>query len=385
MAESSRRQRTFDVIVIGLGGMGSAASYHLAGRGRRVLGLERFTPAHNRGSSHGQSRIIRQAYFEHPAYVPLLRRAYELWQQLEYDCDAQLLRLDGGLLISPPESHIITGSLGSAREYNIPHVLLDTAELRRRYPVFQVDDGTIGLLEHTAGIIRPEASVGAHLRGAIARGAELHFEEQVERWEATAEHVRVITTRGEYEAERLVITPGPWAPDILGDLQLPLQVERNVQFWVRPPGSVEPFLPDRFPIFIWMVDPERVLYGFPSLDESGSVKVAFHHSGVHTTADTIDRQVQADEVERLRTLLAERIPALAGAVDATAPCMYTNTPDEHFVIAVHPRHPQVAIAAGFSGHGFKFCSVVGEILADLALEGRTEHPIGLFDPRRFTG
>jgi sarcosine oxidase len=263
--------------------------------------------------------------------------------------------------------------------------MLDAQELRRRFPPFRPTPETVALLETRAGVLRPEAAVRAHLDLAARQGADLHFEEPITGWEAMpgGEGVRVTTSRGSYEADHLVITPGPWAPSLLADLQLPLAVERQVQFWFDPVGGIEPFLPDRFPIYIWELEGSAV-YGFPALDgPEGGVKAAFHHGGASTTADTLDREVQPEEIEAIRRALAEHIPALAGACRDTAVCMYTNTPDEHFVIARHPRHQQVAIAAGFSGHGFKFAGVVGEILADLVTDGATGHPIALFAPDRF--
>ena len=374
-----------DVIVVGLGGMGSAAAYHLAERGRRVLGLERFTSGHAHGSSHGRSRIIRQAYFEDPAYVPLLMRAYELWPRLEHDAGVSLLKITGGLMLGEATSVVVAGSIRSAREHGIPHEVLDAEAIRRRFPAFRPTPETIALWEHGAGVLRPEGAVRAHLDRAARLGADLHFEEPITGWEATpGGRVRVRTQRAAYDAERLVLAPGAWAPSILEELGLPLVIERQVQFWFDPLGGITPFLPAHFPIFIWQLVDHATVYGFPALDgPEGGVKAAFHHSGQLTTAETLDREVQPEEVAVLRSVLSERIPALAGVCRDTAVCMYTNTPDEHFVIAVHPQYPQVAIAAGFSGHGFKFACIVGEILADLATDGTTGHPITLFSPERF--
>jgi sarcosine oxidase len=374
----------YDVIVAGLGGMGSAAAYHLAGRGKRVLGLERFAPAHDRGSSHGQSRIIRQAYFEDPSYVPLLLRAYELWGQLEGETGEDLMTLTGGLMIGPPESRLFTGSKATADEYGLPYEVLDAAELKRRYPVFEPTEGTVALFEEKAGFVRPEAAVGAHLKRAAAMGADLRFGEEILTWEPTASGVRVETASGAYEAEGLVVTAGAWAPKLLADLGLPLEVTRQVLFWLDPGGGLEPFLAERFPIFIWEPEDGNTFYSIPAHDgPDGGVKVAFFRAdGTPADPDAVDREVHDHEVDFIRSYLARYVPALDGGLLYAKTCMYTNTPDEHFVISTHPDHPQVAIAAGFSGHGFKFCGVVGEILADLATEGDTDHPIDLFSPTR---
>lgn len=380
---------TYDVIVAGLGGMGSAAAYHLAARGQRVLGIEQHTPAHSRGSSHGRSRIIRTAYFEHPAYVPLLLHSYDLWRQLEHDSGRQLLTITGGLMIGPAESAVVSGSLRSAQQHNLPHELLDASALRRRYPPFTPAADVVALYEQHAGFLDPEECVRAHLDRAGAHGATLRFEEPIHSWSVAASGVgvHVTTTRGTYAAERLVITPGPWAPALLAGLDLPLVVERQVLYWFEPYGGVEPFLPDRFPIYIWEVTPGLMLYGFPAQPgPPGGVKTAFYRTEPRQpcTPDSIDRAVHQHEVDHIRGWLARCIPSLNGAFREGLTCMYTNTPDEHFVIGIHPRYPQVALAAGFSGHGFKFASVVGAILADLAIDRVTRHPIDLFAPTRFT-
>ena len=374
---------THDVIVAGLGGMGSAAAYELAGRGKKVLGLERFSPAHDRGSSHGRSRIIRQAYFEGAEYVPLLLRAYELWEQLERETGHELMTLTGGLMIGREDGDLVSGSVASADEHDLPYELLDVGEMRRRFPAYAPGPDTVALYEERAGFVRPEETVKAHLDLAGSSGADLRFEEPVLSWEATDGGVRVETPESVYEAERLVISPGAWAPRLLASLGLPLEVTRQVMFWFEPTNGLEPFLPARFPIFIWEPDDGNMFYGFPAQDDDRGVKAAFFRAGGSPTdPETIDREVREEEADFLRGYLAEHVPELAGrCLDARA-CMYTNTPDEHFVISLHPEHPQVAVACGFSGHGYKFCSVVGEILADLATEGSTPHPIDLFSPAR---
>lgn len=372
---------TYDVIVIGLGGMGSATAYHLASRRQRVLGLEQFTPAHDKGASHGKTRVIRQAYFEDPAYVPLLVRAYDLWYQIERETGARVLSEVGGLMIGRPESSVVAGSIRSAKQYGLDHEILDARAIRKRHPALHPQDGEIALFERKAGFVRPEAAVQAHLDGAAAHGAELHFEEPVIAWEPAGDRVRVRTSRRQYEAGRVVISPGPWAPRVLADLGLPLVVERQVLYWFDPIGGIEPFLPDRFPIFMREAEGAVIMYGFPAIDgPRGGVKAAFHPAPREEpcTPETIDRKIRPSEIAQMRRALADLIPALNSRFLAGATCMYTNTPDKNFVIATHPLCPQVSIACGFSGHGFKFCSVVGEIMADLATTGATRHDITLF-------
>ncbi|WP_432834837.1 N-methyl-L-tryptophan oxidase [Dactylosporangium sp. CA-092794] len=374
---------SYDVIVAGLGGMGSSAAYHLAARGQRVLGLERFGPAHDLGASHGGSRITRQSYFEDPAYVPLLLRAYELWDKLAHDSGQDLITLTGGLMMGTPDSRTVDGSRRSAERWGLPHEMLDAAEIRRRFPLFTPRDDEVALYEAKAGLVRPEKTVGANLGLATRLGAELRFHEPVAEWSAGGDGVTVRTEAGTYRADALVICPGAWAPQLLADLGVPLVVERQVQFWFAPTGGIEPFRPDRQPIFIWEGPPGTQVYGFPALDGADDgVKFAFFRRGEPTTADTIDRSIRAEEVEVIAAHLATRVPAGAGRFLRGKTCLYTNTPDEHFVIARHPAHERVTVACGFSGHGFKFVPVVGEILADLVLTGATGHPIALFDPAR---
>jgi sarcosine oxidase len=371
-----------DVIVIGLGGMGSAAAAHLAGRGARVLGLEQFSPAHALGSSHGGSRIIRQAYFEDPAYVPLLRRSYELFEQLEADSGADLLTVTGGLYLGTPDGETVAGSLRAAKEWDLPHEVLDADEIRRRFPTFDPADDEVGLYEAIAGFVRPEATVTAHLEQAVSRGAELRFEEPALEWADDGDGVRVSTAAGTYTAQSLVICPGAWAPQLLADLEVPLTVERQIMYWFQPDGGVEPFTPGSHPIWIHG-DGGDQLYGFPAIDgPDGGVKAAFFRRGVVTTPETIDREVRPEEAGTIATHLREFLPTMPDRLVTAVACMYTTTPDQHFVIAPHPRHERVTVACGFSGHGFKFVPVVGEVLADLALAGSTQHPIALFDPRR---
>ena len=375
---------SYDIIVIGLGGMGSAAAYHLAGRGQRVLGLERYTPPHEWGSSHGRSRIIRQAYFEDPAYVPLLLRAYELWEQLEHDSKEDILTVTGGLMMGQANSDLVAGSRQSADEHGLPYEMLDATEIKRRFPVFEPTPDTVALYEDRAGFVRPETSISAHLELAAHRGADLRFGEVVRTWSAnpSGEGVVVETGSGTYEAERLVISAGSWAPELLSELELPLEVTRQILFWFEP-DDVSSFTPENFPVYIWEPPDGNTFYGIPAHDGERGVKATFFRAdSTPCTPDTIDREVKEADVEFVREYIGRYLPRLDGKLLHSQTCMYTNTPDLHFVLAPHPEHSQVVVAAGFSGHGYKMSSVVGEILADLATDGDTRHPIDLFSPTR---
>jgi sarcosine oxidase len=373
----------FDVIVIGLGGMGSATVHQLAQRGCRVLGLDQFTPPHNRGSSHGKSRIIRQAYFEHPSYVPLVLRAYELWQQLEQETEQQILTLTGGLMLGQANSTIVQGSLHSAQQHHLAYEFLDTATIHKRFPPLLLEPDTVALYEHNAGFIQPEIAISTYLQRAAQLGASLHFEEPVLDWHATDQGVKVITTAAEYEAAKLIIAPGAWATAML-KLDLPLVIERQVLYWFEPVSHSDQFSAQHLPIYVWETQDGTQFYGFPA-DEKGA-KVAFFRGGQieqSCTPATIDRAVHEYEIETMRKCLQQYIPQLNGRLLDAVTCMYTSTPDEHFVIGVHPHYSQVVIASPCSGHGFKFASVIGEILADLSIEAQTRYPLELFQPTRF--
>ena len=376
---------TYDVIVIGLGGVGSAAAYHLATRGKRVLGLEQYTPAHDRGSSHGSSRIIRQAYNEGPGYVPLVLRAYELWEQLERESNTDLLTITGGLFLGAEDSDTVRGSMRSAREHNLAYELLDAKEIQRRFPVLHPRADDCAVYETQAGFLRPEAAVAAHLGRATQQGAVLHFEEPVSDWTVTkGGAVRVTTARGVYEADHLVIAPGAWANHLLKLQPLPLHVRRHVMAWFDPIDGIGPFKPDRFPIYIWQTSNDVIFYGFPATDcEHCGVKAAIHSGGDVCTPDSIERGILDRDIAEIREQLGTYIPALNGKLLHAATCMYTMTPDEQFVVSRHPEYPQVSIACGFSGHGFKFTAVLGEVLADLVIEGHTNYPIDFLSAERF--
>jgi sarcosine oxidase len=380
-SDTGRATTGYDVIVVGLGGMGSAAAYHLAARGQRVLGLEKFTPAHDKGSSHGGSRIIRQSYFEDPAYVPLLLRSYELWDKLAADAEREVFRLTGGLFIGPPDCLTVAGSLRASQEWSLPHEVLDAGEIRSRFPNFTPHPDDIAVYEAKAGFARPELTVQAHIDLAYRAGATLSFGEEVLEWSETADGVRVTTGVATYTAAQLVICPGAWAPQLLAEFGIPITIERQVLYWLDPVGGTAPF--EDQPIFIDENAAGMQIYGFPAIDgPAGGVKVAFFRKGIVCTPDTIDRVVHPQEIDEMRARVGGLLPALDGRCVHSATCMYSNTPDQHFVIARHPDCANVTVACGFSGHGFKFVPVVGEILADLAIAGATNHPISLFDPQR---
>lgn len=360
-----RSESRYDVIIAGLGAMGSAAALHLARRGVSVLGLDRHTPPHAFGSSHGDSRIIREAYFEHPVYVPMVQRAFELWRELEQMSGTTLLTRTGGLMIGRPECELVAGARRSAEAHGLAHELLSAADVHARFPALHPERDMMAVWEPRAGVLFPEAALSAMLAQARQHGATLGFAEPVVTWEADGANVRVSTTHGDYSAQQLIIAAGAWIDSLLPAPDVPLlQIERQVLHWFAAASDAECFTAQRCPVHLWQFDGHRLFYGFPDIGRG--VKVAFHHDGEATTVDGVRRDVAAEEVDATRAVLRRFLPAANGAHRASVTCVYTNTRDGHFIVDRHPRYPQVLVASPCSGHGFKFAPVIGEILADMA-------------------
>ena len=371
----------YDVIVVGVGGMGSAACWQLARRGQRVLGLERFDIPNAMGSSHGISRIIRLPYYEHPAYVPLLLRAYELWDEIERASGQTLLvttgSIDGGIEDDP----LFQGALTSARLHALPHAVLTGTEVNARFPGYRLEAAARAVFQPRGGLLASERAIVAHVMAAQAEGATIHARERVLAWEAAGDGVVVRTDRGEYRAGRLVLTAGAWMADLLPELRGVAVPERQVLAWLQP-HRPELFSPARFPVFNLQV-PEGRYYGFPVYEVPGFKFGRYHHRMEATTADAMRRDVDAEDEALLRHFGTRYFPDGCGPTMALRTCMFTNTPDEHFIVDHHPAHEQVVVASPCSGHGYKFCSVIGEIVADLATgNGNTRHDIAFLRMQR---
>ena len=363
--------------------MGRATLFHLARRGRRVLGLEQYPSDHRLGSSHGDSRIIREMYFEHPLYVPLVQRAYELWRELEERSRTNLMTITGGLMIGPPKGSVVTGTLRSAAEHGLPHEVLSADETRGRFPAFQLGDELVAVLDPRAGYLDPEACNEAHLHLALASGAEAHFEEAASKWTATENGVEVRTRSASYYSDQLVITAGSWAGKLLLDLRLPLTIERQAVFWLDSRNDAERYDRSRFPIYAYEYKPGSICYGFPEL--ARGVKASVMHDG-ETTDDpaNVRRTIDDADIGPLRAALRPVLPALATApVRDSDTCIFTNTPDHDFIIDFHPRHPQVLVSSPCSGHGFKFASAIGELQARLMIDGAKKFDLSPFRIGRF--
>ncbi|MFQ5512638.1 MAG: N-methyl-L-tryptophan oxidase [Candidatus Krumholzibacteriia bacterium] len=371
-----------DVAVVGLGAMGSAAACQLARRGRKVIAFDLSTPPHTLGSTHGQSRVIRESYFEHPLYVPLVQKSYECWQRLQSDTGKPLLNRTGAVLIGAAGGTLVSGSRLSADRYGLDYEMLTAAEVRRRYPVLRPGNDTVAVYEPRAGILFPEQCVQAHLGLASRSGADIHFDEPIVEWKPRHGAVQVKSERAAYTASQLLLAPGAWMRQFVPDLDLPLTVERQVLHWFAPETRASAFALGALPVYAWEYEEEALFYGFPDLGDG--VKVALHHQGVVTDAESIDRTVAPAEVEAMRMLLSSFMPDLGGTLLRSEVCMYTNTPDEHFIIDFHPELPQVLVVSPCSGHGFKFAAVIGEIAADLLIEGKTDSDLTPFRLDRFS-
>ena len=373
----------FDVIVVGTGGIGSAAALELARRGARVLGIDRFPPAHGRGSSHGQTRLIRLAYYEHPDYVPLLLRAHDRWHALAADVGRELLVESGLVIAGPTTGAVVVGTRRAAELHRLELERLEPATAMARWPAFRIPDAWTVLHEPRAGYLRVEDCVRAQIEAATRAGADLRHGLTMTGWDVDGDGVRVTTDRGDFAADRLVLCPGAWAADLLRLASPTCTVLRKSMFWFEPPPAARPLhAPGQLPCFAFDT-PAGFCYGFPRLDDRG-VKLA-EHTGGQPVADPllVDRRIDADDATRIDGWIDAHLPALGHGRTAHAVCLYTMSPDGHFIVGQHPDHRQVTIAAGFSGHGFKFAPVIGEAVADLATTGRSTLPIGFLSPNRF--
>lgn len=373
----------FDVIVVGLGAMGSSCVDHLSRRGLSVLGLDQFDPPHDQGSSYGQTRMIREAYFEHPAYVPIVQRAYELWDELESDYGQQLFLQTGALMIGPPDGVLVQGSETSARQHGLPYEKLSAQAVKECYPAFHLPNEMTAIFESRAGLLFLEDCIRAHLQRAKKHQAALQVNETLLDWQVEGGTAQVETNQGTYAAKRLLFTAGAWIGQLMSGLDLPLQIERQLQLWFEPKNP-EQFHHKNFPGYmIEDADSPPYLYGFPMIEDS-KIKTALHHGGqLSRDVAGIHRELQPEDVEAVRQRIEKYLPDANGALVESVVCLYTNTPDEHFLLDFHPNHPEVLIASPCSGHGFKFASVIGEIVADLLTGQPPKFDLNLFRINRF--
>jgi sarcosine oxidase len=370
-----------DLAIVGLGAMGAAIAWQGALRGLSVAGFDAFEPPHTHGSTHGHSRIIREAYFEHPQYVPLVQRAYALWGELEASARTRLFHATGGLMIGRPGRTVVEGTLRAASEHRLPVQTWSPSDIRTRVPALAPDDDMIGVFEPRAGVLAPERAVSAMLDQARRAGASLHVSEPVLRWSPEPGHIDVHTARRHVRAHRLVLAAGPWLASILGELTLPLTVERVVQYWYPTAGD-DRFAPAQLPIFLLEAPDGRILYGLP--DQGRGLKLAEHHGGPTTTADAVEREVSSEQRAAFHAFASRWIRDLpAGPAEASV-CLYTNTPDGDFLLDWHPAAPGVFLCSACSGHGFKFAPAIGEAVASVVATGASSNDLAPFRLARLT-
>jgi len=372
----------YDAIVIGVGTMGAATCAELARRGGRVLGIDRFAPPHGQGSHHGSTRLFRKAYFEHPDYVPLLQRAGELWERANVTSGESIFVRTGGVFGGPPGGAVVRGTLDAARMHDLPVERLTRGQLVARFPQLRVPEGCDALFDHDAAVVRCEAAVAHFVREARAAGAEIHVGEPVIDWEERAREVVVRTERAEFSGRSLIVTCGAWASRLLPALGIPLVVTRQVLGWLAP-DDPSAFVPDRFPVWGFECDDGSMHYGAPLMPGESGVKVALHARGSMTEPDRVDRLVSDADTREVIDGGARCLVGVASRLVDSRICLYTNSPDSNFIVGRLPGAERVFIACGFSGHGFKFAPVIGEVLADLATSGITRHPIAFLSPERF--
>jgi sarcosine oxidase len=374
----------FDIGIVGLGAMGSASTDALAMRGAKVVAFDQHEPPHSLGSTHGHTRIIREAYYEHPLYVPLVRRAYERWNDLEQFAGETLLVPTGGVMAGPEAGPLFSGALASARTHSIPHELLTATELRARYPAFAPRDDWFALVEKRAGFLRPERCVAAMLARARSNGAAIHTGVRVQKWKRSGNAISVVTDASTVVVDRLIVAAGPWLPSLLesAGVAIPLEIERQLSHWFEPRMDRGHFAPATCPIALWEMPGGDVFATFPN--DGNGVKCGMHHAGAPTTPDFVSRTVTDAETSTARGLLEQVMPGAGGAFREARVCLYTNTPDRHFLID-WIADGRVLILSPCSGHGFKFASAVGEIAAQLALAEKSWLDLAPFSLRRFSG
>ena len=376
----------FDVIVLGVGSMGSAACYHLAKRGAKVVGVEQFDVPNRNGSHHGKSRMIRKAYNEHPDYVPLLERAYELWDELQAKAREPIFQRTGALYLCRSGDSVVKGSLRAAQEHNLPHRHLSASDIKTDFPTFQVEEDFEGFFETDGGYLRPEDAIVEHAWQASGQGAMILTNTPVLDWTANPDGVEVRTAEGTLHADQLILSAGAWTGGLLKELEIELTVTRQVQAWFEPKADPTLFSPDNFPCWFIETNPPHGHYGFPILPGQKGLKIAEHRPGDVIPINQVGQSVAdptEEELNDLQKTLATYIPGGAGRLLKSCTCLYTNSPDQHFIIDKLPSSERVTLAAGFSGHGYKFSSVMGEVLADLATENKTRHPIEFLGLNRF--
>lgn len=384
----------FETIVIGLGAMGSAAAYQLSKKGNKVLGIDQFAPPHKIGSTHGETRITRQAIGEGEEYVPLSLRSYEIWDELEKKTGKKLLTITGGLIVGNDthnslhgRNHFLQTTVDTAQKFNISHSVLSAGELRERFPQFRIEDSYVGYFENNAGFLRPELCVETQIELAKLQGAQINFNEEVQRLlPLTDGSVEVRTDKGIYQANKVIVSAGPWISQFFPQYADHFKIYRQILYWFDIKEDMTPYLPENFPIFIIVGTGENDIYGFPAIDgPHGGLKVAFEEYLTDTIPENVNREISREEIKRAYdNYVARHLPGLSDKCVKAVSCLYTVTPDHNFVIDTHPEYPQIIIASPCSGHGFKHSAAIGEVLSELAIDGKSHFDLSAFKINRFT-
>jgi len=375
---------TFDAVVLGLGANGSSAIYHLSKTGYNILGIDQFTPPHSHGSSHGQSRIIRSAYHENPLYVPFVKEAYNLWYEIEKKSCKKLLLKTGGIILGGEDSAVIRGAKLSAETHEVSNEYLDNNFIKNNFLALKPSNDTIAVFDKDAGILFPEECIKAYLGEAQKNGALLHYNERVIRIIPDENSIKIITDKNTYQAAKLIISAGAWLNGLMPELHLPLTIERQVLYWLKNKNKEKQqyFSPDNLPVYIWEYLPGQIFYGFPDLGDG--IKIAFYHGGETVSPETLTPYVSEQEINSMIEV-AEKYLDIETMFNYSATCMYTNTPDQNFIIDSHPQNENIIIASPCSGHGFKFSSLTGKILCDMATGKPVSFDVSPFSISRFVG
>lgn len=375
------RPQVADVLVVGCGTMGALALWRLAKRGAEVVGLEQFKPGHNLGSGHGESRIIRTTLYEGGNYVPLVREAFDLWRELERETGTPILTITGGLMIGRPATGVVRGVLRSAEAAGVTHQTLTAEEIKPRFPQFRLAADEVAVVDETAGVLDPELAIKTAASRAVQLGARIHTGLRVSSIEPAANGVVVRAGEREFQGRHAIVCGGAWNPKLLPSLAGKIVIQRKVLTWFHPHDPAL-FIPGRLPVFIWERDGVE-WYGLPAAGGQ-TVKIVMHSGNDPVDADTVDRNIHPSDLHLISAIVEGTMQGVDGAVVRSEVCMYSMTPDEHFMVGSPAGAPNVTFLGGFSGHGFKFASVIGDIAADLAQTGRTAHAIESFDPNRFS-
>jgi len=384
----------FDVAVVGLGAMGSASVYQLARKGKRVLGIDQFDPPHAFGSSHGATRVTRQAIGEGEEFVPLVLRSYEIWPQIEAAAGKQLLSITGGLIMasersdeSPGTSKFLDQTIKSAAKFGIAHSVLDADQIRARFPQFNLVGDERGYYEPTMGFLRPEPCIESQLALAKTLGAEIHTNEKLMEFATTTNGIRIRTSADQYDVDHLVLSVGPWIASVVPEFASLFKVYRQVLFWFDLDAAIENYLPGKFPVFIWAFSRhhDNFVYGFPAIDGlGGGVKIASEQRNVESEISNVEREVKREEVDEIyRKYVQMKLTGVSNRCLNAVTCLYTCLPDSGFVVDFHPKHSNVVIVSPCSGHGFKHSAAIGEAVAELVVDGKSTLDLSAFRLTRF--